>query len=261
MYLHCIYCRSTQHAINEWIDSRFSDMTALGKVELMFCPFIKWFDRHIEEILTEALREYRRELMAAAAGVQFISATSLREQYSAVTDSQDEESQTDGEEEDEDSEDEESDYSDKGELPQQPGHIGEMPPESGHDSYHQSATAERKGTEVKLRELQLSENAATLLAKKIKAVVVCGRCKDKTDVTMSSQRPVQVSCAKCSQGMIVAFRSNMAHQFSSVIGYMDVSDCQAFDIVLLDCVFDIGCFNCNKEVTIEVRRISKVQYH
>jgi hypothetical protein len=214
----------------------------------MFCSFIKWLDRHLEEVMTEALKDYRRELMAAAAGVQFIPATTLRQQYATVTNSEDDKQSPSADDESEDSE-EEDEFS--GECPPQPGHVGELPPESGRDS--QSVSTDRKGTEVKLRELQLMENATTLIMKKVKVIVLCSRCKNKSDVTMSSQRPVQLACAKCSQDMIVAFRATMAHQFSSIIGYMDVSNCQVFDFVMHDCVFDVGCFNCNKEATIEVR--------
>lgn len=43
--------------IDKWITSRFEYMNSVGKTDLPFRPFLRWFDRKSEQLLTEALKE------------------------------------------------------------------------------------------------------------------------------------------------------------------------------------------------------------
>ena len=105
----------------------------------------------------------------------------------------------------------------------------------------------RRGTEIKLNSLQLKENTATLRPKKVYVIVRCGRCKEKLDLTTPPERLNCLECNKCHSKQYVTFRPTIAHQFSNVIGYLDLQDCTIFDMVLAESDFVAGCLHCNKE--------------
>ena len=51
---------------------------------------------------------------------------------------------------------------------------------------------------------------------------------------------------------MVAFRPAIVHQFSAILGYFDVKECHAFDLVLSESEFMVGCEKCNKEMKVQV---------
>lgn len=112
--------------------------------------------------------------------------------------------------------------------------------------------AARRGTEIKLHNLQLKENTATLMVTKVKIVIQCERCKNKTDISTPAGRANKVNCDKCQTEQFVTFRSSIVHQFSNVMGYVDVQGCDVFDVILPDCEFQVGCMKCNKQVLFGV---------
>lgn len=116
---------------------------------------------------------------------------------------------------------------------------------------------ERRGTEIKLRNLTLKDNASTLTCGTLKVIIQCARCKNKMDVSTPSGRPNLVTCGKCSYPQVMTFRSAIMHQFSSVVGYLDLDGCIPFDLILQDCMFKLGCFSCNKEMKAKVWSFAK----
>ena len=110
----------------------------------------------------------------------------------------------------------------------------------------------RRGTEVKLLNLQLGENIATLAAMKVNVIVQCDRCHTVTEVSTVPARVNSVACLKCSRQQLVAFRPAIVHSFSPVLGYFDLDGCVAFDLVLPECDFLLSCLNCTKQSKIQV---------
>ncbi|XP_077514158.1 uncharacterized protein LOC144125010 [Amblyomma americanum] len=110
---------------------------------------------------------------------------------------------------------------------------------------------QKKGTEVKFRRLELGEGVATLECTKVAVRVQCGRCRCNADVVTPARRRNVVTCGRCSRTCSVTFRPNLMHQFNSVLGYLDLADCYAVDLVLSGCAFAIDCFSCNKKMTVD----------
>lgn len=110
---------------------------------------------------------------------------------------------------------------------------------------------QKKGTEVKFRRLELGEGVATLECVKVALRVQCGRCRCNVDVVTPARRRNVVTCGRCSRSCSLTFRPNLMHQFNSVLGYLDLVDCCAVDLVLSSCVFALDCFGCNKRMTVD----------
>lgn len=53
-------CRHVQDASIEWLQAKHATNQLLGKVELLFRPFLRWLDRSLERLFTEGAREVRR---------------------------------------------------------------------------------------------------------------------------------------------------------------------------------------------------------
>ena len=81
------------------------------------------------------------------------------------------------------------------------------------------------------------------------------------DISTPSGRPNLATCLKCSYPQILTFRSAIMHQFSSVVGYLDLDGCIPFDLILQDCIFKLGCFSCNKEMKAKVWIFIRFQCH
>lgn len=110
---------------------------------------------------------------------------------------------------------------------------------------------QKKGTEVKFRRLELGEGVATVECTKVAVRVQCGRCRCNADVVTPARRRNVVTCGRCSRTCSVTFRPNLMHQFNSVLGYFDLVDCFAVDLVLSGCVFALDCFGCNKRIVAD----------
>ena len=214
----------------------------------------------------------KRELVAKAAGFEFIPAHQLQQQQKERALVSSEGSSEDDSEENSDSEEESDDEPDPRYAPRpliyrkqrdlddeiytgpaqyDPEDKGDIV-DAAMSKSDRREEDERKGTEMKLRDLQLRENVATMTFTKVKVVIQCGRCKNKEDISMPAGRATLVSCSKCNNPQVVNFRPAIMHQFSSVMGYLDLDGCNAFDLILQESEFKLGCFNCNKEMKAKV---------
>lgn len=195
--------------------------------------------------------QYQLELVAQAAGLEFIPASRLQEkQESDLQDEQTDEQEAGENEsgttaEDADDDDKENQFD---------GNV-ETSEKSDKDSQTRSLTAldpAKRGTEVKLHQLQLGENVATLLATKIQLIIQCNRCKNQTEVTTPPDRLNLAPCNRCLEEQLVNYRASLVHQFNAVIGYLDIKGCTAFDLILSECEFQLGCLACSKDMIMQV---------
>ncbi|XP_033761437.1 uncharacterized protein LOC117343204 [Pecten maximus] len=247
-------------SICEWLDHKETELESRGVLELTFRPFIHWLDKDLEEIVTEGLRQLQRELMAKAAGFEFIPASVLRERLRGKnsTGSEEEESEEDSEEDKEmenvvvyRKKDEEEVYcgpealssddeEDEDDLNIVTGKFEEA-----------NLNAERKGTEIRLRNLVMKETVSTMTYTQIKVVVQCSRCKSNTDILTPVGRVNLIPCFKCRTQMLLTFRPAIMHSYSSIMGYLDLEGCVPFDLLLQDSAYKLGCMNCNKETKVD----------
>lgn len=182
-------------------------------------------------------------MIAKASGLEFIPAHKLQERYKKASVKS---TSNDGDNDDDDESQQSSDESDD---------------TSSYDSHsedeEETGTSldldpEKKGTEIHLRNLQLKEKAASLMFDRLKLILQCCRCKNHEEVTVVPGKVLSVTCGKCSHQMLAVFRCSLAHQFSSVIGYLDLDNCTAFDLIFQDCKTAVTCLNCSKQTRIEV---------
>ncbi|GFO31602.1 cleavage and polyadenylation-specificity factor subunit [Plakobranchus ocellatus] len=237
-----------ESSIQEWIKDRETKLNQSGKVELLFRPFLRWLDRTIEEITTEALMQLKRELSARALGIEFISAKKLQERFRAANISS-----RDNENDPKESDNDEVASDDLQDEEEEDSSCSEEDEED--DEEYQTQTLElqpqQRGTEISLKHLQLKENAAALLFQRLKVILQCGRCKGHTDLYVTQGNVTSLTCDRCNNDMYVTYRPGMLHQFSSVVGYLDVDGCQAFDLILQDCRACVSCMACNKQTTLD----------
>lgn len=336
--------RDLNKAVAEWLAEKHSASNPLDQKSLLLRPFLRWFDRSLEDLFVESLRKLKKIQLAEAAGLEFVPF----EQLAGA--SKEDDSDGDGLPED-----------DKGGFDKSPPVSGELPggddpmdvlsqpphystqeltdklqalhvssgkegilaegsvggtlelreskgasndvedhdhsphsecvfggttergrsrEGSGNDREreegspekkqpHGSATGEdkpsqgtqranvdvlvnqKKGTEVKFRRLELGEGVATIECVKAALRVQCGRCRCNVDVVTPARRRNVVTCGRCSRSCSLTFRPNLMHQFNSVLGYLDLVDCCAVDLVLSSCVFALDCFGCNKKMTVD----------
>ncbi|XP_064608357.1 uncharacterized protein LOC135472674 [Liolophura sinensis] len=232
--------------IANWLEEKQAKLVEADKVELVFRPFLRWFDRTLEDIVTEGLRRYQRDLAARAAGFEFIPAKPVSERSQMEDDIP--EPEKDGED------DEETTEEDEGEGDTDLGtysgsESGEEPDRTASSNNY--ADVERKGTEVLLRSLQLKENAATLLLDKLAIIIQCERCKTNTEFKTPGGRLNLIPCAKCYNEQRVLFRPALTHHFSAVVGYLDMANCLPHDLILQDCVGVVSCLNCSRNMKLE----------
>lgn len=255
--------RYVEVSIEEWLEEKRGELEEKSQLMLVFRPFLRWLDRHIEDVVTDALRQLKRELVAKSAGLEFISAKELQKQYPGRGD--------DDEEEDEDSDNEddtensqssntegEDDSLTDSEYDEE-GSEGNDESTENHSECNQAridkqeklkamlADPERKGTEVSLKNMQLRESAASLYFDKICLVIQCDRCKSTAEFLTSGGRVNVVQCGKCGQTQIAKFRPSLGHQFSATIGFLDLDACLPFDVILQNCSTIVTCLSCNKD--------------
>ena len=110
----------------------------------------------------------------------------------------------------------------------------------------------QKGTEVSLMGLQLTDGAVTLVTCRLSLIVACARCTNTVDMQVVPGQVYRAECSYCHNSLLVELTATIVHQMSSVVGWLNLEGCRAFDLVLTDCQFAVGCINCSKEEKINV---------
>lgn len=55
-FVYCI-ARYLEVSIEEWLEDKERQLEDKGQLELVFRPFLRWLDRNIEDVVTEALKQ------------------------------------------------------------------------------------------------------------------------------------------------------------------------------------------------------------
>lgn len=113
------------------------------------------------------------------------------------------------------------------------------------------ALAVRRGTEIQFRGLHLEENVSTLIGNRIVFTLECNRCRQRIDQQLSGSGSVCRQCTRCASVFAVTYRPVVIHQFSSILGYLDLDGCVPFDVVLAESELKIGCLHCSKETAVK----------
>ncbi|KAK1784652.1 hypothetical protein P4O66_003335 [Electrophorus voltai] len=251
--------RHVQLASQDWLQAKHATNQLLGRLELLFRPYLRWLDRSMERLFTEGARQLKTDIDLERAGIQFVPYEQLQValcKTSLLGPSSDHpEASLSGlplvvgskSEEEEEEEEEEKDESEPLRLCS-----GEGGKSLSVENIKTSAP--RRGTEVKLLGLRLGEGTATVVAKLITVSLQCNRCKVTSDLTLSGQLTCMAQCEKCGAGIRAAFRPSMLHHYSNVLGYLDLNTAVPVDLVLQDCQLIIGCLSCNQEETLQDSR-------
>ncbi|CAH1253728.1 Hypp1230 [Branchiostoma lanceolatum] len=260
--------RHLNQEIKDWLQEKQASNESTGRAELMFRPFLHWFDRNLEDMFTEAAKLFKKEVVANAAGLEFVSFQSLPSAHAkdkhAATTSQESQVDTRSQEKEPASGPQigkvirPKSKKDEPQKYQAPKERGEVSQGQGQESGKavQNAPAVRsapvkKGTEAKFMNMEMSEDVATVYAQQIVITVQCIRCKSRHDVKTRPQQLHVISCKKCQHQYKAAFRPAVIHQYSPVIGYFDLDGCVPFDLILVECDFLIGCLQCDKETNFK----------
>ncbi|XP_023143567.2 uncharacterized protein si:dkey-24l11.2 [Amphiprion ocellaris] len=248
--LPAVMSKHVQQASLEWLQAKHATNQLLGKVELLFRPFLRWLDRSLERLFTEGARQLKKDIDLEKAGLQFITYQELQ-----ATATERSESASDAADADEDdgnvaeSENTEGEKSVQQESPD--GDDRQQQEEASHLVENIKISDPRRGTEVKLLGLRLGENTATVAAQQITVCLQCNRCKVTADLTLNGRTPCAAQCDKCNASINAAFRPCMLHHYSDVLGYLDLHNATPADLVLQECELNVGCLSCSQEGPVQ----------
>eukprot|EP00026_Physarum_polycephalum_P004467 Phypoly_transcript_04488.p1 GENE.Phypoly_transcript_04488~~Phypoly_transcript_04488.p1 ORF type:complete len:514 (+),score=114.57 Phypoly_transcript_04488:103-1644(+) len=104
-------------------------------------------------------------------------------------------------------------------------------------------TTALKGTRIKFEEMALV-NVGILECVLLNITVTCEKCRSRIDA-MNLIKGMQITevCEKCNHAYSVGFRPEIMHEYSNIVGYLDLEGCAIFDI--LPSSFKVACFECN----------------
>eukprot|EP00057_Strongylocentrotus_purpuratus_P030864 XP_782924.3 PREDICTED: uncharacterized protein LOC577616 [Strongylocentrotus purpuratus] len=284
-----IILRHISDSTIEWLEARVATNNLSGKVELMMRPFLRWFDRSLMRLFTEGARKFKKEVYAKAAGFEFISYGSKEEEKESADQGEsdapahpqeeyinhemdenrgnikeedpDEEEEVEEEAEERDDKEEKEGVALKEETPVQsdePSQSASSPPQAQHQppstlksSKYVSPTDNRRGTEIRFPRMEMSESASILACEKIKIRIQCSRCKDQTDLSVAPGVAMVLGCHKCQSQQAVGYRPCIIHQFSSVMGFLDLTGCVPVDLIIYECKFMVSCLECSANSDIQ----------
>ncbi|XP_030621897.1 uncharacterized protein si:dkey-24l11.2 [Chanos chanos] len=245
--------RHVQQASQEWLQAKHATGQLMGKVELLFRPYLRWLDRSMERLFTEGARQLKKEIDMEKAGIQFVpyqqlQAVVLKKTADGKPDAEPDDPAHSGESEGESEEEEEDD----GEEGMEHAELGSDGEEGRSRQVENIKSSEpRRGTEIKLQGLSLGENTATVVARNITVSLQCSRCKVTSDLTLSGRVPCTAQCEKCGAGISATFRPSMLHHYSDVLGYLDLNGAVPVDLVLQACDLVVGCLSCSSEDIVQ----------
>ncbi|XP_068460104.1 uncharacterized protein si:dkey-24l11.2 [Clinocottus analis] len=258
-----VMARHVQQASLEWLQAKHATNQLLGKMELLFRPFLRWLDRSLERLFTEGARQLKKDVDLEKAGLQFIS---YQELQATVCEKSGNDRSSDTAAADEDvSEDGELDKT-EGNRTMKGGKLVEQEDpncnegeeeeegedkEASHLVENIKISDPRRGTEMKLLGLRMGENTATVVAQQITVCLQCNRCKVTADLSLTGRTPCTAQCEKCSASISAAFRPCMLHHYSDVLGYLDLHNAAPADLVLQECDLIVGCLSCSQEGPVQ----------
>lgn len=245
--LPSVMARHVQQASLEWLQAKHATNQLMGKVELLFRPFLRWLDRSLERLFTEGARQLKKDIDLEKAGLQFIPYQELQATVSETSEPASDAAAADRDEDIEMTQEE-------GKLVQQEnlgGDEGTEKEETSHLVENIKISDPRRGTEVKLLGLMLGENTATVVAPQITVSLQCNRCKVTADLTLTGRTPCSAQCENCTTSISAAFRPCMLHHYSDVLGYLDLQNTTAVDLVLQECELTVGCLSCSQEGPVQ----------
>ncbi|XP_048473221.1 uncharacterized protein si:dkey-24l11.2 isoform X1 [Rhincodon typus] len=256
-------------ASEEWLRAKHATNRLMGKLELLFRPYLRWLDRNMEKLFTEGARQIKRELEAERAGIHIVPYQQLRARLPGAIPSQTTEMSA-GPQKEDGSEELSQKLRDvkvaESESPEMSGTGSEISTSEEEDNCSRtgSPSGDRhelagksdppipcKGTAVRLVGLELGEGTATLSAQQITMSLKCSRCKVASDLTVSQKCPSSVSCKKCNTDISIAFQPSIVHEHSDIMGYLELRGCVPVELVIQDSQFAVGCLKCSKEGSLQ----------
>ncbi|XP_066448361.1 uncharacterized protein [Eleutherodactylus coqui] len=248
-------------ASKAWLEAKHATNQLIGKVELLFRPFLLWLDRNLERLYTEGARLLKRDIDVEKAGLQFVpyqqlQAAVLIKSSNGENGEDKEQQETDLQEdlEDDDSDswiscDEEDDDDDDDDDLENGAGAGTCDGMRSVDGG--KVEGPRKGTEIQFLGLRLGAGVGTLTARHIVISLQCSRCKVTADLSLTEKQPCTAQCEKCNSRISGTFLPSILHQYSTVLGYVNIQGAAARDLVLLECIFIISCLNCSHEEPVK----------
>ncbi|XP_072409275.1 uncharacterized protein [Chiloscyllium punctatum] len=243
-------------ASEEWLRAKHATNRLMGKLELLFRPYLRWLDRNMEKLFTEGARQIKRELDAERAGIHIVPYQQLRARLPGAVASQTTETSAGPRKEDASEELSQKLQEVKvteSESPEMSGTGSEISTSEEEDDCSRTGSPSGdppiscKGTAMRLVGLELGEETATLSAQQITVSLKCSRCKVGSQFTVSQKCPSYVSCEKCNTDISVAFQPSVVHEHSDIMGYLDLCGCVPVELVIQDSRFAVGCLKCSKE--------------
>lgn len=244
-----VMARHVQQASVQWLQAKHATNQLMGKVELLFRPFLRWLDRSLERLFIEGAKQLKKDMMLEKAGLQFIS---YQELQAAVSEKQTLEAESERTEEAglEQTEEEGPELTDGVGL-EQTEDIDEVE-EDGVRLVENIKLQERpRGTEVQLLGLKLGLNTATVMTQSITVCLRCNRCKVSAELSLSAGVPCVAQCEKCSADIRAAFTPSILHPYSTVLGYLQLHNTSALDLLLNCCRFNVGCLDCSQDTPLQ----------
>ncbi|XP_023278385.1 uncharacterized protein LOC111667049 isoform X1 [Seriola lalandi dorsalis] len=259
-----VMARHVQQASLDWLQAKHATNQLLGKIELLFRPFLRWLDRSLERLFTEGARQLKKDVDLEKAGLQFIP---YQELQATVCEKSENDHSSDPASDTAAAADADEDASTEGKLEKRecersmeggkllhPGCDEEQQQEEEEASHlveNIKISDPRRGTEVKVLGLRLGENTATVVAQQITVCLQCNRCKVTADLTLTGRTACTAQCEKCNASINAAFRPCMLHHYSDILGYLDLHNAAPADLVLQDCDLVLGCLSCSKECPVQ----------
>lgn len=238
-----VMARHVQQASIQWLQAKHATNQLLGKVELLFRPFLRWLDRSLERLFIEGAKQLKKDMDLEKAGLQFIT---YQELQATVSERQTREAESDQAEEVEGEQPEEAEAEQTGDSDD-----ADEADEEGVRPVENIKLRERpRGTEVQLLGLKLGHNTATVLTQNITVCLRCNRCKVSAELSLSVGVLCAAQCEKCSADISVVFTPSILHSYSSVLGYLQLHNTSALDLLLNRCLFSVGCLSCSQETPV-----------
>ncbi|XP_015912363.2 uncharacterized protein [Parasteatoda tepidariorum] len=234
--------RYLNQSIKNWIEKRFEEVKCSSQTELMFRPFLKWFDRNLEELFICGLRMVKRDIEAKKNGIDFVPVEKL---FCSTNDTHNSDSAEIVPEASAEYNLDSSEFQTKDDI------IDNQTKNFSKSSILLDNSALRQGIKVLFNGLELVEGIATFSCSKLSITVHCIRCKTSCNIKCSTGKSSSSKCSKCSKAIECSFSPSMMHQFSNVAGNLHLVECQIVDINLVESCFVLDCLNCSKHITID----------
>uniref|UniRef100_A0A0N5AG60 C3H1-type domain-containing protein n=1 Tax=Syphacia muris TaxID=451379 RepID=A0A0N5AG60_9BILA len=243
-YLPKILVIHIEKEMDAFLEDEYKKCKLKDVYETVSRKVVRWLDKSILHLFVDGLKKTKLVVEAESAGISLVMPSDVNEKADAKIDTHEDDSLQTSPSENDFEPDNDKSLDDDNDITVETTSAKEI-------STVSDDTVLKEGIEARISWKNLSGNIASISALSLAFQIKCIKCSCAGFMTCLGKQLTPSYCKQCKNRQTITFEPKIVHEFSNVIGILDVKGCRPVDCILLSSTVTITCLKCNTEAIIE----------